>query len=423
MTSTINVRWLARLGATAAAMAALLGLAACERAVGSKAQNAPGEPPPAQVVVEPVQQQPIQQWNTFNGRIAAMESVEIRPRVSGYIEAVNFQDGHPVQKGQVLFTIDARPYQAALASAQAQLQHARAVAALARTQDKRARTLLPDRAISAEEADNRASALAQALANVQAAEATLTTAKLDLSFTTVRAPISGVAGRAMLTAGNLAQADTSVLTTVLSQNPVYVYFDADEQSLLRNRQAADATHDGNAHATPIRVGLANEASFPHQGTVSFTDNRLDPQTGTLRVRATLPNPEGRFTPGMFARVQMQSRGTFNAMLIDDKAVLTDQDLKYVYVVGQGSRAERRELQLGDLFEGRRIVVTGLQPGDQVVVAGMQRIYYPGMPLAPTTRGAEQPAKPASADQEPPRETVAQLTHAWPAVTPIAARRP
>ncbi|CAM4191342.1 Efflux transporter periplasmic adaptor subunit [Bordetella tumbae] len=406
MTSTISQRWFMRLGTAAMTMAALLGLSACEQAAGGKEQAA--EPPPAQVTVEPVEQRQIQQWDTFNGRIAAMESVEIRPRVSGYIDAVNFQDGQPVRKGQLLFTIDARPYQAALASAQAQLQHAKAAAALARTQDKRARALLPDRAISAEEADNRASTLAQALANVQAAEAALATAQLDLDFTVVRAPIDGMVGRAMLTAGNLAQANTSVLTTLVSQDPVYVYFDADEQSLLRNKQIARTAGNRGTNATLVRIGLANEDHFPHQGAVSFTDNRLDPQTGTLRVRATLPNPRGLFTPGMFARVQMQSPARSNAILIDDKAVLTDQDRKYAYVVGQGNRAERRELQLGRLFEGRRIVESGLQPGDQVVVAGMQRIYYPGMPLAPTTRNDKEPEKPASTDRDQTRNSVAQL---------------
>ena len=207
-------------------------------------------------------------------------------------------------------------------------------------------------------------------------------AQLDLGFTQVRSPISGVAGRAVLTAGNLAQANQSVLSTVVSQNPVYVYFDADEQSLLRSRQQKATNGSGGAGAAQVRIGLANEDGFPHTGQVGFTDNRLDPQTGTLTVRATLTNDQGLFTPGMFARVQMQGRSDFQAVLIDDKAVLTDQDRKYAYVVGEGGRAERRELKLGRMFEGRRIVESGLQAGDQLVVAGMQRIYYPGMPLAP-----------------------------------------
>jgi len=422
MTSKNSMRGLTRLASTAMAISALMSLAACGQATGSEEQSQAAGAPAAQVVVEPVQRHPVQQWDTFNGRIAAIESVEIRPRVSGYIDAVDFQDGQPVHKGQILFTIDTRPYQAALASARAQLQHARAAAALAHTQNKRARALLPDRAISKEEADNRASTLAQALADVQAAEAALATAQLDLNFTTVRAPIAGRTGRALLTAGNLAQADTSILTTVLSQDPVYVYFDADEHSLLRRRQPRSGANKDHSSAIRVRVGLANENGFPHQATVDFTDNRLDPHTGTLRVRATLPNPDGLFTPGMFARVQMQRRDTFHAILIDDKAVLTDQDRKYAYVVGPDGQAERRDLQLGGLFEGRRIVESGLQPGDQIVVAGMQRIFYPGMPLAPTARTSPQRDTIAS-DQANTPGTVARRDNTQSVNPATTARQP
>lgn len=390
MTSAISAHWFVRTGLATAASMALVGLTACKQASGGSESAAAGEPPPAQVSTAQVQLHPVQQWDSFNGRIAAKESVEIRPRVGGYIDSVSFSEGQAVRKGQVLFTIDARPYNATLASAQAQLQRAKAAQALARTQDRRARDLLADRAISAEEADNRAGTLAQTSAEVMAAEAAMAAAQLDLGFTEVRSPITGVAGRAVLTAGNLAQANQSVLSTVVSQNPVYVYFDADEQSLLRSRQQAvtgkneakSAGGSRGAGAAQVRIGLANEEGFPHTGQVGFTDNRLDPQTGTLTVRATLANDRGLFTPGMFARVQMQGRSDFQAVLIDDKAVLTDQDRKYAYVVGEGGRAERRELKLGRMFEGRRIVEAGLQTGDQLVVAGMQRIYYPGMPLAP-----------------------------------------
>lgn len=382
MTSAISAHWFVRTGLATAASMALVGLTACKQASGGSESAAAGEPPPAQVSTAQVQLHPVQQWDSFNGRIAAKESVDIRPRVGGYIDSVSFSEGQAVRKGQVLFTIDARPYKATLASAQAQLQRAKAAQALARTQDRRARDLLADRAISAEEADNRAGTLAQTSAEVMAAEAAMAAAQLDLGFTEVRSPISGVAGRAVLTAGNLAQANQSVLSTVVSQNPVYVYFDADEQSLLRSRQQKATNGSGGAGAAQVRIGLANEDGFPHTGQVGFTDNRLDPQTGTLTVRATLTNDQGLFTPGMFARVQMQGRSDFQAVLIDDKAVLTDQDRKYAYVVGEGGRAERRELKLGRMFEGRRIVEAGLQAGDQLVVAGMQRIYYPGMPLAP-----------------------------------------
>jgi len=400
MTSAISAHWFVRTGLATAASMALVGLTACKQASGGSESAAAGEPPPAQVSTVQVQLHPVQQWDSFNGRIAAKESVEIRPRVGGYIDSVSFCEGQAVRKGQVLFTIDARPYRATLASAQAQLQRAKAAQALARTQDRRARDLLADRAISAEEADNRAGTLAQTSAEVMAAGAAVAAAQLDLGFTEVRSPISGVAGRAVLTAGNLAQANQSVLSTVVSQNPVYVYFDADEQSLLRSRQQKATHGSGGAGAAQVRIGLANEDGFPHTGQVGFTDNRLDPQTGTLTVRATLANDQGLFTPGMFARVQMQGRSDFQAVLIDDKAVLTDQDRKYAYVVGEGGRAERRELKLGRMFEGRRIVEAGLQAGDQLVVAGMQRIYYPGMPLAPKPQAEAGKPQAALSEEKP-----------------------
>ena len=396
MTSAFRPHAMVRTGSLIAAAALTLALSACGQGKGEKAQSAPGDPPPAAVTVATVQAQQVQHWDSFNGRIAAQETVEIRPRVSGYIERLHFREGQLVRKGQTLFSIDDRTYKAALASAQAQLQRAQAAAALARTLDKRAQNLLVDQAISAEEADNRSGTLAQALANVSAAQAALTTAQLELGFTQVRAPITGVAGRAMLTVGNLAQADQSVLLTVVSQNPVYVYFDADEQSLLRSKQAAgkDQPSDG---AVAVRIGLLSDDGFPHTGQVEFTNNRMDPQTGTIRVRASLNNDHGLFTPGMFARVQMQGRADRAAVLIDDKAVLTDQDRNYVYLVGPGKRAERRELQLGRMVGGLRMVEAGLQPGERLVVAGMQRIHYPGMPLAPTEqRDSAAPATAAAA---------------------------
>ncbi len=353
-------------------------LTACGPPKPPEDSSAPAEPAPAAVTTATVRAEPVQLWNQFNGRIAAQETVEIRSRVAGYIEHVHFREGQPVRKGQLLFSIDARPYRASLASAQAQLQRAKAATELAATQDRRARDLVADRAIAAEEADNRAGTLAQARAQVAAAEAAVAAAQLDLGFTEVRAPIAGIAGRALLTTGNLARADDSVLVTVVSQNPVYVNFDADEQSLLRGMQ--------NSSAAPsdamVRVGLVSDEGFPHTGRVGFTDNRLDPQTGTLALRATLNNDQGLFKPGMFARVQMQERSTVTAVLIDDKAVLTDQSRKYVYVVDAAQRAQRRDLQLGRMVDGRRIVESGLAPGEQLVVAGMQRIFYPGMPLAP-----------------------------------------
>ena len=381
----------------AGGLAALVLLSGCDRPGAGDAHAGNGPPPAPEVQVVEVALQAIRPWDEFNGRIEAVESVQLRSRVSGYIERIAFAEGQEVKKGQLLFVIDQRPYRAALASAQAQLERARAAAGLAQTQDQRARQLVAENAVSREEADTRAATLAQATAQVRAAEAELATARLQLDFTEVRAPITGRASRALLTVGNMAQADQSVLTTLVSQDPVYAYFDADEHSFLRY-QKAGLSGQGRA----VRVALVGDSGFAHAGTLDFSDNQLQPGTGTMRLRARLANPDRVLTPGLFARVQMQSGpdkpGTEQqALLIDDKAVLTDQDRKYVYVVGEGNVAERRDLTLGRMVDGRRLVEQGLTVGDRLVVGGVQRIYYPGMPVnpRPVAAAAVQPA-PAAA---------------------------
>ena len=381
----------------AGGLAALVLLSGCGRPGAGDAHAGNGPPPAPEVQVAEVALQAIRPWDEFNGRIEAVESVQLRSRVSGYIERIAFAEGQEVKKGQLLFVIDPRPYRAALASAQAQLERARAAAGLAQTQDQRARQLVAENAVSREEADTRAATLAQATAQVRAAEAELATARLQLDFTEVRAPITGRASRALLTVGNMAQADQSVLTTLVSQDPVYVYFDADEHSFLRY-QKAGLSGQGRA----VRVALVGDSGFAHAGTLDFSDNQLQPGTGTMRLRARLANPDRMLTPGLFARVQMQSgpqrqEAEPQALLIDDKAVLTDQDRKYVYVVGEGNLAERRDLTLGRMVDGRRLVEKGLAAGDRLVVGGVQRIYYPGMPVnpRPVASAAAQPV-PAAA---------------------------
>ncbi|MBS3020650.1 Efflux pump periplasmic linker BepF [Comamonas sp. PE63] len=381
----------------AGGLAALALLSGCGRSGAGDAHASNGPPPAPEVQVAEVALQAIRPWDEFNGRIEAVESVQLRSRVSGYIERIAFAEGQEVKKGQLLFVIDQRPYRAALASAQAQLERARAAAGLAQTQDQRARQLVAENAVSREEADTRAATLAQATAQVRAAEAELATARLQLDFTEVRAPITGRASRALLTVGNMAQADQSVLTTLVSQDPVYAYFDADEHSFLRYQKAGLS---GRGRA--VRVALVGDSGFAHAGTLDFSDNQLQPGTGTMRLRARLANPDRMLTPGLFARVQMQSgperqEAETQALLIDDKAVLTDQDRKYVYVVGEGNLAERRDLTLGRMVDGRRLVEKGLAAGDRLVVGGVQRIYYPGMPVnpRPVVSAAAQPV-PAAA---------------------------
>jgi len=377
----------ARVFALASAITLSLVLAGC----GSQAAEKMAGPPPADVNVAPVLQKNVRQWDEFTGRIAAVETVELRPRVSGYIDRVAYQEGQEVKKGDLLFVIDQRPYQAQLAQAQAQLERARSDAKLAQSQDARAQALIAAKAISREDFDSRHAANESSNASVRAAEAAVTSARLNLQFTEVRAPISGRAGRAFVTAGNLAQADNTLLTTLVSLDPMYVYFDTDEQAYLRYQQQAKTSE-----AKPVRVGLANEADYPHAGTVNFVDNQVDANTGTIRARAVLPNPERVFTPGLFARVQFQGGGEFNALLIDDKAVITDQDRKYVYVLGADKTAQRKDIVLGGSIDGLRVVTSGLAANDQVVVDGVQRVFFPGMPLKASVVEMGKAAAPAVA---------------------------
>jgi len=329
------------------------------------------------VDVAPVLSKLVRQWDSFIGRISPVETVDIRPRVSGYIQKISYREGYDVRRGDVLVTIDPRPYQAALDSAKARLERARAAVLLSKLRYQRAQKLLPNRTISEDEAESRRAVYLQNQADVLEAEAAVKLAKLNLEFTQVRAPIDGRAGRAALTVGNLAIADQSLLATVVSQDPIYVEFDPDEQSFLR--YSALATRHGIG-ALPVRVGLANEDDHPSTGTLYFVDNQVNPTTGTIRLRAKLENVDRKFTPGLFARVELADANETQVILIDDKAVLTDQDRKYVYVLGADNTAERRDVMLGQTAEGLRVVEKGLLPGDRVIVGGLQRIYASGTPV-------------------------------------------
>jgi membrane fusion protein, multidrug efflux system len=347
-----------------------------------KDSTAVAEVRPASVDVAPVLIERIRYWDEFNGRISAIGSVEIRPRVSGYVERVAYKEGDEVRQGDLLFAIDPRPYQAAVNSATARLERARAAALLAQVRDQRAQTLVQKNFLSRDEADTRHATYAQSQADVLDAEAALAVARLNLEFTEVRAPIDGRVSRAMLTVGNLAVADQSLLTTMVSQDPVYVYFDLDEHSYLRYRAESRSDRD-HATALTARVGLANEKGFPHDGKVDFVDNRLDTATGSISARATLENGDRASTPGLYARVQVSSDSEAEAILIDDKAVLTDQDRKYVYVLSSESTAQRKDIKPGRMSQGLRVVEAGLVPGDKVIVGGLQRIFFSGAPVAPS----------------------------------------
>src|ERR1700723_1410607 len=361
-----------------AAAGLALSLSGCRGAEASAGAAAPQAPDVSVATVKPTQ---VHEWDEFNGRVSAIGTVEIRPRVSGYVRRVAYSEGDEVKQGDILFVIDPRPYRDVLDSAVARLARAQATAQLDHLQYTRAQVLMQSSAISHEEFEAHRGEYEQGNADVQAAQAAVATAKLNLSFTEVRAPISGRAGRAVLTPGNLAQADQTLLTTVVSQDPVYVYFDCDEQSYLRFQERVQR-RSGVSSANPVRVALANETAFPHVGRIDFLDNELNPSTGTIRARVILPNPDYLFTPGLYARVQLESAGTVQALLVDDKAILTDQDQKYVYVVGSGNAAQRKDVVTGGMADGLRLIQSGLAPGDRVIVSGLQQIYFPGASITP-----------------------------------------
>jgi multidrug efflux system membrane fusion protein len=354
-----------------AAAGAALALAAC-----SKGAAQAGAPPPSEVDVAQVVVKPVRQWDEFSGRVAATDSVEVRARVSGYIDRIAFKEGDEVGSGDLLFVIDPRPYRAAYDSAVAQLDRARATASLAQAQERRGQTLIAIKGISRDEFDTLRAALTQSNADVRAAEGAVATAKLNLGFTEVRSPIAGRVGRALLTVGNLVQADQSLLTSVVSQDPVYVYFQPDEQTFLRYSELARKGERAKSDNL-VRVGLSNSQGYPYTGKVNFTNNQIDAATGTINLRAVVPNAERVFTPGLYARVQLQGSAEFKALLIDDKAILTDQDRKYVYVVGPQNQATRKDITLGGLIDGLRVVQSGLDTNDKVIVAGLLKIFAPG----------------------------------------------
>lgn len=370
----------------------LLGVLAAAVLAACSSQAAPGadSAPPPEVSVAQVMERSVVPWDEYTGRVVAAQTVQMRPRVSGYIDRVAFTEGAEVKKGDLLFVIDQRPYRAALERAQAQLAQARSEAKLAASRDARSTELLEANAVSREEYEARRANSAQASAAVRAAEAAVDAARLDLQFTEVRAPIDGRAGRALATAGNLVQADTTLLTTVVSLDPVHVYFEADERSFLKYQALArngKRSSGGNA----VQVGLANERGYPHVGEVDFTDNQVDPGTGTIRTRAVVPNPERVFVPGLYARVRLQAGDAGGALLVDERAVMTDQDRKYVYVLGADNQAERQDISLGRAIDGMRVVQDGLAPEDRVIVHGLQKVFFPGMPVTPVPIEMGEPA--------------------------------
>ncbi|MFL6619644.1 MAG: efflux RND transporter periplasmic adaptor subunit [Povalibacter sp.] len=351
----------------------------------SKAANAPVAPA-TQVTVAAALERNVTEWDEFTGRLEAVESVEIRPRVTGYIESVNFTEGSIVKKNDLLFVIDQRPYRASLDKAAAELTRAKARAELAHSDVARSEKLLAIKAVSQEEYDERLNAAREADASVGAAQAAVETAQLDLSFTRVTAPITGRISKAAVTAGNLVTGGSNtatLLTTLVSVDPIYVSFEGDEQVYLKYTELArrgDRSSSRDA-ANPVQMGLANETGYPHTGSMVFVDNQIDPHTGTIRARASFSNKDGYFTPGLFARVKLLGHNAYSAVLVDDRAIGTDQSQKFVYVVDGDNKVSYRTVKIGRLTDGLRIVQEGLTSGEKVVVNGMQRIH-PGSVVQP-----------------------------------------
>lgn len=386
-------------------LSAPLFLIACGK---SESQAPGGAPPPPQVSVAAVIEKDVTEWDEFTGRLEAVERVEIRPRISGYVQSVNFQQGSEVKQGDLLFEIDPRPLEAELARAEAELASANTQLNLAGSELTRAQKLLKSKYISQQDYDKLISSRQGADSAVKAAQAAVVTAKLNLDYTKIRTPIAGRTGRAEITVGNLVTGDgagaaSTLLTTVVSLDPIYAYFEGDEQVYLKYSELSRRGERPSSRDTrnPIYLGLSNEKGFPHQGYVDFVDNELNPQTGTIRARAVFDNKERLFTPGLFARLKLVGSGTYHASLINDKAVGTDQSKKFVLVVGSDNKAMYREVTLGPLIDGLRVVKQGLKGGELIVVNGLQRAK-PGDAVTPQTVDMLEAEKPTEAPASAPK---------------------
>ena len=353
---------------------ALVVMTACGRA--PEVAQAPAAP---QVSVAKVLEQPINEWDEFTGRLEAPETVEVRPRVSGQIDKVAFTEGALVKKGDLLFQIDPRPFQAEVNRLDAQVTQARATAARTDNEAQRGERLKASNAISAELAETRTTTAQEARAGVAAIQAQLDLARLNLSFTRVTAPISGRVSRADITAGNIVTADQTPLTSLVSTDKVYAYFDADERVFLKYNQLSRAGQ--RSQTSPVYLGLSNEDGNPHLGQMDFVDNQVNPRTGTIRGRAVFDNSDGSYTPGLYARLKLVGSKTYDAVLIKDEAVGTDLGKKFVLVMDKDNKASYRPVELGPKLEGLRIVRSGLVKGDSIVVNGLQRVR-PGSTVTP-----------------------------------------
>jgi RND family efflux transporter MFP subunit len=353
-------------------------------------------PPAPKVTVAPVEEELVTEYEELTGRVDAAEMVELRARVSGHLEAVRFQAGQLVQPGEVLFTIDPRWYRAQFDLAAARADQARAQAAVAEREARRAAELLAATAISTEESEARQSLALEARAALASAEAALASARLDLEHTEVRAPIAGRVSRALLTAGNLvsgAPGGATLLTTIVSVGDAFVYADLDEATVLKfNRLVRAGTLATDHGRVPVEMQLGDETGFPRHGFIESADNRLNPATGSLVLRLVFPNDDGALLPGLFARVRLPVSPPQRAMLVSERAIGTDQSQKFVLAVEADNTVAYRTVKLGAAVRGKRVVREGVRPGEQIVVNGLQRVR-PGMTVAPELLAADAASEP------------------------------
>ena len=353
-----------------AVLAAAAVLAACT----AQAKQEAAAPPPAAVTITDVAFKDLRQWDDFTGRLEAVDTVDIRPRVSGYIDGARFEEGARVRKGQVLFQIDPRPYQAEANRAAAEVDRAKAQLNLAVVNRERGRRLIEQNALAQSEFDRLSAEEKAAQANLGAANAAYQTAKLNLEWTRVVSPIDGRVSKALITRGNLVT-PSNLLTTVVSDTPIYATFNADEQTFLKYASAE------RGKGGPVYLGLMTEDGYPHVGKLQFIDNAMDARSGTINGRAIFDNADGRFTPGLFARIRMVSDTSQTVALAPDRAVATDLGKRYVVVVSANNKAEYRPVEIGPLAGNLRIIRSGLKPGDRVIVGGLQKVK-PGDTVAP-----------------------------------------
>ncbi|HTT09231.1 MAG TPA: efflux RND transporter periplasmic adaptor subunit [Gammaproteobacteria bacterium] len=381
-------------------------LAGCSRSADNSAAAAAAPPPPAVTVAQPVQKD-VMEWDEYTGRLDAAETVEIRARVSGYLDKVLFEAGKKVQKGDLLFVIDQRQYRAEVERAEATLQQANAQSALAKSELERAKRLFSTHVLAEEQLDIRSRELEEAEATVRADNAALELAKLNLEFTEIRAPISGRISRELVTPGNLIVGggnEATLLAVLVSIDPIYAYLDADERSVLKYRRLAREGKRESARDAhiPVEMALADEHGFPHQGYIDYVEPRLDPNTSTVRARAVFSNADDQLSAGFFARVRIPGSGKYPALLVTDRAVGIDQGQQYLMVVNAKHIVEYRPVKLGADIDGLRVIKSGIEAGDWIIVNGLQRAR-PGAPVTPQqttmTEFVAQAASPA-ADASP-----------------------